>query len=59
VEYLNDFGSTITNDAKCGCKIKYKIAAFKNKKAFCLKIGFKFKEETSEVLNVEHTFERC
>jgi hypothetical protein len=64
VEYLNYFGSVITNNARCTREIKSRIAmakaAFNKKKnLFTSKLEFKFKEETSKVLHLEHSFVWC
>jgi hypothetical protein len=62
VKYFNYLGS-ITNDARCTCEIKSRIAmaksAFNKKKTFHQKIGLKFKEESSKVLHLEHSFVWC
>jgi hypothetical protein len=55
VEEFNYLGSTITNDARCTRKIKARISMAKaalNKK-------IRAKEETSEVLHLEHSFVWC
>jgi hypothetical protein len=52
----------ITNDAGCTCTIKSRIVMAKEefkKKVFNKQIGLKFKEETSKVLHLEHTFIWC
>jgi F0F1-type ATP synthase beta subunit len=60
VEYFNYLGSMITNDARCTCEIKSRIAmakaSFNKKKSFHQQTGIKFKEETSKVLHLEHRF---
>jgi hypothetical protein len=61
VEYFNYLGSWITNDARCTREIKSRIAmakaAFNEKKnIFHQQTGLKFKEETSKVLHLEHSF---
>jgi hypothetical protein len=60
VEYFKYLGSMITNDVKRTREIKSGIgmakAAF-NKKSLHHHTGLKFKEETSEVLHLEHSFE--
>jgi hypothetical protein len=60
VEYFNYLGSMITNNARCTREIKSRIvmakAAFNNKKTFHQKSVLKFKEETSKVLHLEHSF---
>jgi hypothetical protein len=57
VEYFNYLGNMITNDARCTREIKSRIvmakAAFNKKNLFT---GLKFKEETSKVLHLEHSF---
>jgi len=63
VEYCNYFGS-ITNDAKCTCEIKSRIAIAKatfneKKKTLCQQTGLKFKEETNKVLHLEDRFIWC
>ena len=55
-EYL---GSMLTEEGRCTCEIKSRIAmakdAFNKKKdLFYQQIGLKFEEETSEVLRLEH-----
>jgi hypothetical protein len=57
VEYFNYLGSVITNDASCTCEIKSRIAMAKA--AYNKKTGLKFKEETSKVLHLEHSFVWC
>jgi hypothetical protein len=64
MEYVNYLGSMITNDAKCTCEIKSRIsiakAAFNKKKTlFTSNLDLKFKEETSKVLHLEHSFVWC
>jgi hypothetical protein len=63
VECLKYFGTMITNDARCTCEIKYRNAiakgSFNRKKTFHQQIGLKFKEETSEVLHLEHSIVWC
>jgi hypothetical protein len=63
VEYFNYLGSMITNDARCTLEIKSRIAmakaALKKKKTFRQQIGLTFKEESSKVLHLEHSFVWC
>jgi hypothetical protein len=72
VEYFNYLGRKITNYARSKCEIKSSIvmakATFKKKKreeeeeeedTFHQQIGLNFKEDTSEVLHLEHSFVRC
>jgi len=52
-----------TNDARRTREIKSSFvmekAAFYKKKTFYQQTGLKFKEETSEVLHLEHNFAGC
>jgi hypothetical protein len=61
--YFNYLGGTVTNDARCTRGSKSRIAmakaAFKRKKTFHQQTGLKFKEETSEVLHLEHSVVGC
>ena len=64
VNYFNHLGNMTTNDARCTRGIEFRIvmtkAAFNRKKeSFHLKIGLKFKEETSEMLHLEHRILWC
>jgi hypothetical protein len=62
VAYLNYLGSLITNYARCTREIKFRIAMAKaafNKKTLYQQIGLKFKEESSEMLHLEHSFVWC
>jgi hypothetical protein len=64
VEYFNYLGSMITSDARCTREIKSRIAMAKNsiqqeEKSFHQQTGIKFKEETSKVLHLEHSFVWC
>jgi hypothetical protein len=63
VEYFNYLGSMVTNDARCTREIKSKIAmakaAFNKKKTLHQQTGLKFKEETSKMLHLEHSFVWC
>ena len=59
VKCLKYLGSMFTEDGRCTCKIKYRIAMaeaafYKNKNLFYQQIGLKFEEETSEMLRLEH-----
>jgi hypothetical protein len=60
LDYFIDLCSMITNNAVCTCEIKSIIAkakaAFNKKKTFHKQSGLKFKEETSKVLHLEHSF---
>jgi hypothetical protein len=56
----------ITNDARCICEVKSRIAmakaAFnktKKKTLFINQLDLKYKEETSTVLHLEHIFVQC
>ena len=60
VEYLNCVGSMTTNDARCTCEIKSRIAmpnaALNRKKTFLTsRLHFNFKEEISEMLHLKHS----
>jgi hypothetical protein len=59
VEYLRYLCSMITNYTRYTPEIKSRIVMEKAavKKPFHQQIGLKFKEETSGVLNLEHSFE--
>jgi hypothetical protein len=63
VEYFTYLGSMITNDARCTCEIKSRIAmtkaAFHKKKTFHQQIGLKYKEETSKMPHLEYIFICC
>ena len=57
-------GGILTNDRRCMCEIKSKIAmakaAFnKMKTPFYQQTGLKFEEETSKMLHLEHSFVWC
>jgi len=59
VKYFKYLGSVLTDDARCTCEIKSRIAiakAVSNKKKnlFYRQIGLQFEEETSEMLRLEH-----
>jgi hypothetical protein len=62
VEYFNCLGDVITNDARHTGENKSRIAMeqaeFKKKNLY-QQIKLKFKEETSEVLHLEHSFVWC
>jgi hypothetical protein len=60
MEYFNYLDSMITNNARCTSEIKSRTAmakaAFNREKTlFTSKSKLKFKEETSEVLHLEHS----
>jgi len=64
VECLKYLGSMLTNDGRCTCEIKSRIAmskaAFNKKKdSFYQQIGLKFEEETNKMLHLEHGFVWC
>jgi hypothetical protein len=61
VESFKYLGSMLTNDGRCTCEIKFRIAmakaAFNKKRALYYQhIGFKIEEETSKMLHLEHSF---
>jgi hypothetical protein len=61
VEYINYLASMRTSDARCTCEMKSRTAtakaAFNKKNSFHQQIGLK--EQTSEVLHLEHSCVRC
>ena len=64
VECFKYLGSMLTNDGRCTCEIKSRIAmakaAFSKKKTiFYQQIGLKFEEETNKMLHLEHGFVWC
>jgi len=64
VESFKYLGSTLTNDGRCTCEIKCRIAmvkaAFNKKRALFYKhIGLGIEEEASEVLHLERSFIWC
>ena len=59
VKYFKYMDSMLTDDGRCTCEIKSRIAmakaAFNKKKnLFTSKLRLNFEEETSEVLRLEH-----
>jgi hypothetical protein len=58
VEYFNDMGSTITNDARCTREIKARIMMQKQE-TFHQQTGPTFEEETGEVLHLENIALYC
>ena len=63
VEYFKCLGSIITHNARCTRKVKSRTAmakeAFDKKNLFISKFDLKFREETSEVLHLEHSCVWC
>ena len=63
VECFKYLGSILTNDGRCMCEIKSRIAmakaAFNKKTLFTSKLDLKFEEETSKILYLEHGFVWC
>ena len=64
VERFKYLGSMLTNDGRCTCEIKSRIAmakaAFNKKKnLFTNTLDLKFEEETSKMLHLEHGFVWC
>jgi hypothetical protein len=61
VESFKYLGSILTNDERCTCEIKCRIAmakaAFNKKRALFTGVGIE--EEASEVLRLEHGFIWC
>ena len=61
--YCHCLGSRMTRRARCTREINSRLdmakAAFNKKKIFHQQIGLEFKEETSEVLHLEHGFVWC
>ena len=61
VQYINYFDSMITDDAKCKREIPSRIvmetsSIQQEEGSFQEQFGLKFKEETSNVLHLEHSF---
>ena len=58
VKCFKYLGSMLTEDGRCTCEIKSRIAMAKlhltRRRIFYQQIGLKFEEETSEVLRLEH-----
>ena len=64
VESLKYLGNMLTNDARCTCEIKSRIAmakaVFNKKRAlFTSILDLKIEEETSKMLHLEHGFIWC
>ena len=63
MECFKYLGSMLTNDGRCTCEIKSRIAmakaAFNKKKTLYQQILLKFEEETSKMLHLEHGFVWC
>ena len=64
VECFKYFGSILTNDGRCACEIKSRIAMAKScvqqeEDSLYQQIGLKFEEETSKMLHLEHGFVWC
>jgi hypothetical protein len=59
LEFFNYLGSMVTDNARCTCRIKTRIAmakqVFNSIDSFHQQIGLKCKEETSEVLHLEQS----
>jgi hypothetical protein len=60
VECFKYLGSVLTNDGRCTCEIKSRIAmakaAFNKIMTFYQHTGLKFEEDTSKMLNLKHGF---
>ena len=63
VECFKYLGSILTNDGRCTCEIRSRIAmakaAFNKKKTLFTSKLEKFEEETSKMLHLEHGFVWC
>ena len=63
VECFKYLRSMLTNDGRCMCEIKSRIAMAKavcnKKKTLYQQNGLKFGEETSKMLHLEHGFVWC
>ena len=63
VECFKYLGSMLTNDGRCTCEIKSRIAMKKNciqqEDSFYQQTGLKFEEETNTMLHLEHDFVWC
>ena len=64
VECFKYLGSILTNDGRCTCEIKSRIAMTKScfqqeEDSLYQQIGLKFEEETSKMLYLEHGFVWC
>jgi len=64
VENFKYFGSMIANDARCTCENKSRISTEKSsiqqeEDSFHQQTGLEDKQETSEVLHLEHSFVWC
>jgi hypothetical protein len=57
VKCFRYLGSMLTDDGRCTCEIKSRIAMAKAE--FNQQIGLKFEEETSEMLHLERGFVWC
>jgi len=62
-ECFKYLGSVLTNDGRCTCEIKSRIAmakaAFNKKMTFYQHTGLKFEEGTSKMLHLKHGFVWC
>jgi hypothetical protein len=59
VECLKYLGNLLTNDGRCTCEIKSRIAIQQEEDSFYQQIGLKFEEESSEMLHLENGFVWC
>jgi len=64
VENFKYFGSVMANDARCTCESKSRISTEKNtiqqeEDSFHQQTGLVDKQETSEMLHLEHSFVWC
>ena len=64
VECFKYLGSMLTNNGRCTCEIKSRIAMSKRciqqeEGSFYQQIGLKFEKETNKMLHLEHGFVWC
>ena len=63
MKYFNYLGSMITNDARCTCDIKSRIAMtneafYKKKVSFASKLDLNLRKKLVRLLHLEHSFVR-
>jgi hypothetical protein len=59
MEYFNYCGSLITNDASWAHKIKSRVAIQQEKDSLEQQTLLNFKDETSKILHLQHSFIWC